>query len=83
MLEGIYDMLVEQGVKIEEMDSKLATLTTHSPEKKGIKGLAEILGSSKTTAMKWMKTGKIPYKRIGNIYLFDVEEVRNAIKKLK
>jgi excisionase family DNA binding protein len=83
MIEQIYDIITEQGEIIESIQAKISLLTNPTPVKKGLTGLAEILGCSKTTAHKWLKTGKIPFSKIGGIYLFDVNEVRNAIKKLK
>ena len=83
-LEAIYDMLTEQAQILQEIKSKLEEVTKPTSEfKKGIKGLAEIIHCSKTTAAKWVKNDWVPYTREGNIYLFDVHAVLEAIKKRK
>jgi len=83
-LEAIYDMLTEQSQVLQEIKSKLGEVTKPTTEiKKGIGGLAEILHCSKTTAAKWLQKDLVPYTRQGNIYLFEVNAVLDAIKKIK
>jgi hypothetical protein len=83
-LEAIYDMLTEQSQLLQEIKSKLSEVTKPTTEiKKGIVGLAEILHCSKTTAAKWLKKDLVPYTRQGNIYLFEVDAVLDAIKKIR
>lgn len=43
--------------------------------------LAEKLGLSPQTIFNYVREGKIPFFRIGKNYLFDLEEVKNAIRK--
>ena len=83
-LEAIYDMLLEQGEAIQAIKNQIIELTTTKViPKVGIEGLAEILGCSKSTAAKRLKSGKIPYDRHGNIYQFDENAVRDALRKQK
>ena len=83
-LEEIYDMVIEQGEALKLIYAKLSELTTCKVEPKiGIEGLAEILGCSKSTAAKRLKSGKIPYDRHGNIYQFDEKQVRDALRAKK
>lgn len=82
-LDTIYDILTEQSMDISEIKQQIGSLTSTSPKKKGIEGLSEILNCSTTTAHKWLKTGIIPYTKIGSIYLFNEIEVLEALKNRK
>ncbi len=48
---------------------------------RGIKGLAEFLNVSISTAHKFKASGEIPYYQIGKIVFFDSEEVLKSLKK--
>ena len=82
-LENLCDLLVEQSNEISEIKQRMVSLTSSSPKKKGLEGLADIMGCSKTTANKWLKTGMIPHTKIGSIYLFNEIEVLEALKTRK
>jgi len=82
-LENLCDLVIEQSNEISEIKQRMVSLTSSSPKKKGLKGLASIMGSSTTTAHKWLKTGIIPYTKIGSIYLFNEIEVIEALKNRK
>lgn len=84
VLEAIYDMVMEQSETIQEMKTKIEKLTVNKPViKTGVAGLAEILGCSISTAAKRLKSGKIPYERHGDIYLFDENAVRESLRDKK
>ncbi len=84
VLEAIYDMIMEQNEVLNELKLKIDAATTSvSVTKKGIQGLADILGCSKTTASKRLKMGQIPHSRHGDIYQFDEKEVLEAMKNKK
>jgi hypothetical protein len=82
-LENLCDLLMEQSNEISTIKEKVMFLTSSSPKKKGLEGLAEIMCCSTTTAKKWLKTGIIPHTKIGSIYLFNEIEVLEALKKRK
>ena len=84
VLEALYDMVMEQSEAIQEIKTKIEALTINKPTPKaGIAGLAEILKCSKSTAAKRLKSGIIPYDRHGDIYLFDENAVREAMRNRK
>jgi len=82
-LENLCALLVEQSNEISEIKQRMAQLTSSSPKKKGLEGLAEIMGCSRTTAQKWLKTGIIPHVKVGTIYLFNEIEVLEALRNRK
>jgi len=41
------------------------------------------MGCSRTTAHKWLKTGTIPYVKVGSIYLYNEIEVLEGLKNRK
>jgi excisionase family DNA binding protein len=83
MLETLYDLIMEQTDEIADIKQRMMSLTSNSPKKTGLKGLAEIMGCSTTTAHKWLKTGIIPYIRHGHTFLFDEAEVLEALRNRK
>jgi excisionase family DNA binding protein len=83
MLETLYDLVMEQTDDLKEIKQRIMALTSNSPKKIGLKGLAEIMGCSTTTAHKWLKTGIIPYIRYGNTFLFDETDVLEALRNRK
>jgi hypothetical protein len=46
----------------------------------GLKGLQEILKCSTPSAIKYLKSGKIPYSEIGKTRIFSKDEVLAALK---
>ncbi len=61
-----------------------STPQTPEPEKQylyGIGGLASYLNCSSVTAQKIKSSGKVPYIQHGRKIVFDVEEVKKALKK--
>jgi len=83
MLETLFDLVMEQTDDVKEIKQKILHLTSNSPKKIGLKGLAEIMGCSIATANKWLKTGIIPHIRYGNTFLFDELEVLEALRNRK
>ena len=83
MLETLFDLVMEQSDDVKEIKQKIMSLTSNTPKKRGLKGLAEIMGCSTTTAHKWLKTGIIPHIRHGNTLLFDEPEVIEALRTRK
>lgn len=83
MLETLFDLVMEQTDDVKEIKQKILFLTSNSPKKKGLKGLAEIMGCSTATAQKWLKTGIIPHTRYGNTLIFDEPEVMEALRNRK
>ncbi len=83
MLETLFDLVMEQTDDVKEIKQRMLSLTSNSPKKKGLKGLAEIMGCSTTNAHKWLKTGIIPHIRHGNTFLFDEVEVLDALRNRK
>lgn len=64
----------------EIMQALVLALSTPSPTHiKGIRGLAKYLQVSTTTAQKIKNSGAIPYRQIGKIIWFSIEEVRKAM----
>ena len=82
-LENLCDLVVDQSNEISEIKLRMELLTSSSPKKKGIEGLADIMCCSTTTAHKWLKTGLIPHTKIGSIYIFNEIEVLEALKNRK
>lgn len=67
----ISDLSVEDFIKIlKKSPAERKTI-------RGIKGLADVLDSSISTAMKIKKSGKIPYKQYGRVVLFREEDILN------
>ena len=48
---------------------------------RSIQELADFLGCTTASATTYMKSGKIPYYKVGRTVIFDVDEVMNAIKQ--
>ena len=48
---------------------------------KTLEQVADFLGISKTTMYRWCKAKKIPCSRVGKLWRFDEEEVRQWAKK--
>ena len=83
MMETLFDLVVEQSDDIKEVKQKVMAMTSDKPKKRGVRGLAEILGCSTTTAHQWIKRGVIPHTRAGRILLFDEVEVLEAFRNRK
>ncbi len=46
---------------------------------RGIRNLAREFGSSTASFQKMINEGRLPYRKIGNRYLFDIEQVNKAL----
>jgi len=81
--EDLIGIVMEMSDDIKEMKQKVMAMTSDKPKKKGVQGLADILGCSTTTAQNWLNKGCIPHTRAGRIMLFDEVEVLQAFKDAK
>ncbi len=81
--EDLLGMIMEMSDDIKEMKQKVMAMTSDKPKKRGVQGLADILGCSTTTAHHWIKRGVIPHTRVGRILLFDEVEVLEALRNIK
>jgi hypothetical protein len=80
------ESLVQNSVKKALKESRLTVQPESYPltEPKvirSIRGLAILIGCSKSTAHRIKASGKVPYYQIGRKLLFDSVEVLNAIAK--
>jgi hypothetical protein len=66
---------------LSEEVKRLSTVTTPSVIK-GIQGLADFLGISKSVAQKMKNDGVIPYCQYDRVVLFMPDEVITALKKI-
>lgn len=66
---------------LTEEVKKLSSATT-PPVIKGIQGLADFLGVSKSVAQKMKNEGIVPYCQYDRVVLFKPDEVLEALKKI-
>ncbi len=45
--------------------------------------LADQLGVHRVTLQRWIKDGKLEAKKIGSVHIFDPDQVKRDIKKMK
>lgn len=82
---AIFGLSVEEFT--EAIASKIAckvsipqTGTDNRKPIRGIRGLAREFGASTATVQRLINEGLLPYRRIGNRYIFDIDEVNKALK---
>ncbi len=82
---AIFGLSVEEFT--EAIASKIAckvsipqTATASRKPIHGIRNLAREYGSSTASFQKMINEGRLPYRRIGNRYIFDIDEVNKALK---
>ncbi len=78
------------GLSVEEFSEAIAnkiarkvgipqTVADNRKPIRGIRNLAREFGSSTATFQRMINDGRLPYRKIGNRYIFDIDEVNRAL----
>ena len=82
--DAIFGLSIDEFT--EAIASKIArkvsipqTAADNRKPRRGIRYLAREFGSSTASFQKMINEGRLPYRKIGNRYLFDIEQVNKAL----
>ncbi len=82
-LSGIKSLLDPLYLRLHQIEEKLQKLPKMAQPSNYYRNndLKQLFGLSNNTIIKYRENGTLPYTRIGDVYLYEVDEINKILKR--
>lgn len=81
-LEGIKSLIEPLCQRLHQIEEKLQKLPKKAQSSKYYRNndLKQLFGLSNNTIIKYRENGTLPFTRLGDVYLYEVDEINKILK---